>query len=772
MRALKSSKPTLLVVKRTSNSMNFHIHRNILLCLLCIFVGLPVSAPKDCVANQTAQLSDELSDKLLSAKLQNVHVGFGGVYRLGHWTPVQFEVIKNVACDTIEIATIDGDGGEVIYRQPFRRNGATVVETMVRIGRKNAFLKIRLIKEDGEVLTSLDLTAVELNELAKPIASTTGIDLIVGERQIATSVLTKEMTDDGGSVAVYGARDIDWLPTNPSSYDGVSRIIMTTRDDEILESLTPDQLNSIDQWMRNGGSLVASAGKNGDKLFGENGAFAKSTSVRVSGTTELQNTADLEHFATPASQLVTEDDSPLLISRCTAGDGLVVLDANEFPLIVKEAVGFGHITVFGFDIDDPLLKKWDGTARLFLKSQFIDESQTKDEGPDGSTSVSHDGFEDLTGQLRLALDKFSDVQFLDFAMIAVLIAFYILLIGPGDYFLLRKWLGKMHYTWVTFPLITILFCGAAWLIAYSTKPTKFIVNQLDIIDVDLADNRVRASSWAHVYTPESTTVDITIDRTDFPADMGNRSISWQGLPGNGLGGMQNGQSIGRINSTYVQDIRYEGESRRVDIDGVTANVAATRSLFGQWSGKLNTPFRSDLKNDQRRSLAGSLQGTFVNSFDVPLSQCVIFFGEYAYVITETIQPGQAVDLRTEADERTTRGLLTRKTATGEDDTTITPWNTTSTNLDRIGQMLSLYRAAGGKSYTTLTHEFQDYIDLSEQLELNRAILIASIPKTMTELKFNTTDANRDGGTGENIDYELGNQRTILRIVIPVTTLRD
>ncbi len=68
----------------------------------------------------------------------------------------------------------------------------------------------------------------------------------------------------------------------------------------------------------------------------------------------------------------------------------------------------------------------------------------------------HYGYSDLAGQMRSALDRFTGVRQAPFWLVAGLIVAYILLIGPGDYFFLRKVVRRMEWTWLTFPSIVVL----------------------------------------------------------------------------------------------------------------------------------------------------------------------------------------------------------------------------------------------------------------------------------------------------------------------------
>ena len=77
------------------------------------------------------------------------------------------------------------------------------------------------------------------------------------------------------------------------------------------------------------------------------------------------------------------------------------------------------------------------------------------------------GVSDLSTILRTALEQFPGVKLIPFGWVAFFIFLYILLIGPGDYFFLKKVLKRMELTWITFPTI-VLTREPAWPI---TRPT-------------------------------------------------------------------------------------------------------------------------------------------------------------------------------------------------------------------------------------------------------------------------------------------------------------
>ena len=85
-----------------------------------------------------------------------------------------------------------------------------------------------------------------------------------------------------------------------------------------------------------------------------------------------------------------------------------------------------------------------------------------------------------------ALEQFPGVKLIPFGWVAFFIFLYILLIGPGDYFFLKKVLKRMELTWITFPTIVVTVSLVAYYAAYVLKGNDLLVNKVDVVDIDQA----------------------------------------------------------------------------------------------------------------------------------------------------------------------------------------------------------------------------------------------------------------------------------------------
>ncbi len=97
-----------------------------------------------------------------------------------------------------------------------------------------------------------------------------------------------------------------------------------------------------------------------------------------------------------------------------------------------------------------------------------------------------------------------------FGWVAFFVFLYILLIGPGDYFFLKKVVKRMELTWITFPAIVIVVSALAYIAAYRLKGTELKIVKLDVVDVDQADGLVRGSSWMTLFSPQNRDYDLTV----------------------------------------------------------------------------------------------------------------------------------------------------------------------------------------------------------------------------------------------------------------------
>ncbi|MFW6125147.1 MAG: hypothetical protein ACOC46_03275, partial [Pirellulales bacterium] len=164
----------------------------------------------------------------------------------------------------------------------------------------------------------------------------------------------------------------------------------------------------------------------------------------------------------------------------------------------------------------------------------------------------------------------------------------------------------------------------------------------------------------------------------------------------------------------------------------------------------------------RTSGAGDLRGSFALRLDGPLEECLLAFADRVYLF-DSIRPNEPVLLEGHRDYRSLRGYLTGQTAVldpAADNRVVVraqQYNRASYDAHLVMRMLMFHEKAGGRAYTGLNHHHLRFTDLSEQLDLGRAILVGSYRGRTSRLRCTAP------GSAEPVL----NRRSYVRLVLPV-----
>jgi len=440
---------------------------------------------------------------------------------------------------------------------------------------------------------------------------------------------------------------------------------------------------------------------------------------------------------------------------------------GRLPTIVRFPYGLGQITFLAFDPELPPFDGWQGRAALMARVLQISGpgQHSRGESDVRQGQIAHLGYEDLAGQLRSALDQFSGVTRIQFSWVAGLLALYIVLIGPADYFLLKRF-GRLTWTWLSSSLIAIVFCLLAYGVMHRLAGRQVHVNQVDLVDVDLVQGLLRGAAWVHVYSPVTDKFTLAWNE-NLPMAMRNNSssgrlLAWQGLPGGGLGGLESrAAGTALFAEPYTMGLRDGSNGARmstrppaeaeVAISDLPIEVSGTKSLFGAW-WVLGEPAAGQRLT---ASAYGLLTGQLTNPLECELTDCMVLYENWMYPVSGTLSPGEAVTFDGVSPRNLEWHLSRRRVVDSKD--VGTPWDQGSSDVPRILEMMMFYRAAGGAAYTGLTHRYQPDLDLSEHLRTGRAILVGR----------SATAGSRLTPVGATWEPDRVRQWAFYRVVFPV-----
>lgn len=444
-----------------------------------------------------------------------------------------------------------------------------------------------------------------------------------------------------GRVELAHVADFALLPTHWTGYDAADLVVLATATatDEFLARLFGSDAPAdaarraaLLEWVRRGGRLVVSVGE------------------RAQRATELKHLQELLPYAVdPAApgravpavtiQWATDPDQknatngtlevpggavPLARLVPKAGRAARVVcppppARDEEPVAAQAALGLGRVTVVGFDLDrmpfaDPAARArfWDWVVRAggaYLAPAGGDGKAR----PPGALTEDED---EAAVAVRQHNDTFAGVTVVSFGWVAVLIAAYVLLVGPVEYYFLKKVLGRLELTWVTLPVIVVTVCALVYLSAGALKGRELKVNKVDVVDVDAATGRATGTTWANVFGPRIDTYAVAVTPNDgWGAAVPGTAVSWLGAPRGGRPGL--------VRRTY--DVRPEG------LEGVPIQVWATKGFAAHWAAT-GLKVEADLTHPPGDRTA--VTGTFRHDLPVPvLTDCVLFYAGQAYPLT-------------------------------------------------------------------------------------------------------------------------------------------
>jgi len=723
----------------------------VLLVFLCWCLALPTNAA--------------------TLNIENVSVGYDSLYRVGRFTQVAVEVASDQAINNVrlELELPDGEGvRSIVVREGLPlKAGVNSLRAVAKFGRVQSDLTVRLLA-DSKLLAEKTLTAKAMLA-SQNLVLTLGPDVAVSDA-ISLRQEKKEQESIHALVKDAAALPSEWL-----GYDGVSLVVLPSGSKSLVGNMSERQLAALDQWIRLGGRMILSSGANAETFLASDGPLARFLPGTFDRVTMQRQTSGIENYVGKTEQslssFVTEGDlafkMPMALLNETRGVALVSegIGQERTPLIIRASHGFGHLIFVATDLDDAPLSQWkDGRRRLIGKLLDIALGTTQRDDSDKRYSrLTEIGFEDLTGQLRAALDQFSTVKLVPFSWIALLIGGYILLIGPVDYFLLRKLNQRFSWTWLTFPLVVLAASVLAYTLTKHWKGRALHVNQVDVVDFDSVSGLTRSMTWAHAFSPASRKYDVAAKSTEqlFPINAPRGAVAtWQGLPGNSFGGMNTSQTS-QSKVTYEIISNPEAE-QQIQVKQMPVDVYASRSLSGLTWGQVDFPELPKLTAD----IEDQIEGEVHNPLPVDLRDSVLCFGRLAYPLGTLPAGGPTIVDRFGAKKISSR--LTRWRVElgvkGQGKGQSVAWDRNGLDLERILEIMMFHEAAGSENYTSLLNRLQGEVDFSDHLEQGTALLIGKIDHRPTDMFPNGEfDANSDSDD-EKSDAGV----TFVRILMPVS----
>jgi hypothetical protein len=663
----------------------------------------------------------------------------GRILKQGFWAPVYVQ-IQNPSTSkstigagtTVIVQMTDSEGMDSEFVQHLPVDvppGNTVdVTVLARPASANEDIGLSLVDADGHVLARTSSSLRNSHRLISPnnvLYLSLGSTLPALESAMRT-LDKKDKPDDDLNTQPYTRscncaviRQVSDLPRRWIGFEGVDVIVLSTSDSQfvhdLLDRTNKDRLDAIRDWVLHGGRLIVSlsASKNVEQRIDllnrldiidvemqkQPVSWPSLSVVGSWATQKLRLDKALPDLAAEGGHTIDTAwfkiktgarSRPDVDVRRPGGEGTPDPDAK--PLIMNAPYGRGRVMLTAFDLDEPPFTNWVGQEVFWQNIQKgvkfapqVDDAASKRQ----NAFAFQDQEYDLATKLQRGLETIDDVPVVSFGWVALFILLYIVIVGPLDYFFLKKVVKRLELTWITFPVIVITISVAAYVVAYLLKGNDVKINKLDVVDVFLEPDQGAASgegpsnsvakdalgtTWFTIFSPQIKryTIGVDLNRGDgksgkdardgwvagnvSEADLYAGDVNPYGMALGTMNRSDNFPDPGqRSGGLFRWPCRYESD--QTGVTGVPIQVWQTKSFTASWHSDLANHkqlFSAQLSRntaDQGPELEGWIQ----SGLPVDLEDTALLYNNTLYEL-HTLAANQQVTMQAATQNKFLSGI--------------------------------------------------------------------------------------------------------------------
>ena len=416
--------------------------------------------------------------------------GLGGHFKFGEWLPVWVE-LENVGADRIvevQVRVVGTWGGTTFATPVSLPTGSRKrVPVYVLPNNYSRALEVHVV-EGSELLLKRQVD----------VHSHLNMDYLVGmaapERGALALVSNAELKGVERKVVLIDLT-LEHLPGRAEALQSLDCLILNDVD---TSSLTPEQREALETWVRQGGRLVLGGGAGATRVA--SGIPADLLPFRPDRLVELEALPGLERYVTGQPVRVP---GPFVAAAGEVQGGRTLAAQDGLVLLQEQNVGQGHVDAIALDLAASPFDAWAGAIPFWGQVILTGAAYASGLPPDMSARQM------VSGQMSYALSNLPSLALPSVKWLALLLGVYIVLVGPANYFLLR-WRGKLHWAWVTIPAITALFSAGAFGLGYAMRGTDLILNKVAIVAMQ-PDGTARANTYVGLFSPAQRSYEIEVD---------------------------------------------------------------------------------------------------------------------------------------------------------------------------------------------------------------------------------------------------------------------
>jgi hypothetical protein len=340
------------------------------------------------------------------------------------------------------------------------------------------------------------------------------------------------------------------LPDQAQGWGVLDALIISNVD---TGTLTPEQKKALELWLANGGKLFVTGGIQWQTSTAGLSDFLP---IKLTSTQKVTGLSALSAYATDATPL--ESEAILATGAAQIGTNILV-EQNGIPLLIEKQIGFGKVYYFAADPSLQPLNDWIGMQAVY-------EHLLAFKSPKPSWSTGSWDFY----QANAALATLPELALPSFIYICCWLGLYIVIIGPVNYFVLRR-MKRAELAWITVPVLVIIFTSLAYFSGYLYRGTRPILNRLMLAQAWQDVNQAQGAAIVGVYSPSRTTYNVE-SQDQFLI------FPYPDMNGN-LQGNNNWLSLKSETGITLPDVRVEiGGMQSLGVEGSLPSLAVQHDL--------------------------------------------------------------------------------------------------------------------------------------------------------------------------------------------------
>jgi hypothetical protein len=435
-----------------------------------------------------------------------VSAGFDARYRDGNWIPIQV-FLRNDGPDfngsvSLDVpASFSGIGNQSTlstYQEKISLPAGAQKQVTL-------FVPFFLGLQGGTQTLKVNLLDGNGNKLSTQPASLHAVgpgDIFVGilSSQPATSFAALgviPLPNPGSSVITQ--------PLNTSTFPVIAEPLnnfdLLILDNFATSSLSKEQLTALQNWIRQGGSLITVGGPEWRNTLSP--LPADLLPVTVDGTTTLPKGTLLLPFSGQSSEDIQKKMDTLktqvIASTAKAAPGsTVLLSAGSTPIMVQAPYGQGQVCYLAFDPTLEPVVSWSQASllwRALLLRNVGDQMLSTSPGTNVATTTGA-LFSDSSDSMATILRSLFPNSFLAVWLILALLLGYILMLGPIRVLIIRR-LKSRDWSWRIVLSTIAVFSLLSYGLALQQKGTSILSSSISVLQLDRPTS---GSTTAHVTT--------------------------------------------------------------------------------------------------------------------------------------------------------------------------------------------------------------------------------------------------------------------------------